>query len=60
MRDTSKEEGKRNSKPNYKRSKVQKNDNESDCIYKQYSNNTQTKLYVTTNKDVRQKPKGIH
>ena len=40
MRSTSKEEGKKDNKPNNKRSKVQKNDNESDCIYKQHGNNT--------------------
>ena len=57
VRDISKEEGKKNSKPNYKRAKVQKNDNEPDCIYKQYGSNTQIKLYVAANKDVRQKPK---
>jgi hypothetical protein len=57
VRDTSKKKGKRNSKPNYKRSKVQKNDNESNCIYKQYGNNTKTKLHVTANENVRKKYK---
>jgi len=39
-RSASKEEGKRDSKLDYKRFKVQKNDDEPDCIYKQYGNNT--------------------
>jgi hypothetical protein len=40
VRSTSKKESKGDSKPDNKRSKVQENDNEPDCIHKQYGNNT--------------------
>ena len=56
-----KKESKQHYKSNSKRPKVQKNDIESNWIhkqyFKQYDNNTKTKLYATTNEDVKKKDK---
>ena len=57
MRSLSEEKCKKYNKPNNKRSQIQKNDDEPDYIYKQYGDNTKTKLHVTTNEDVRKEDK---